>query len=75
MNITWEIGEEEDLSNNDIDEWVVLPSLCKRRCSKANPDIHMNACENAIKCRSCGRNQSLPAFITKQYPKCCSVYH
>ena len=66
-------GEEEVLepSNgttaDDVEEWVIIPLNCKRGCSKVNTDIHVNGCTHAIKCKSCGKNLSLPSFLTKNY--------
>ena len=66
-------GEEEVLETrngatvDDVGEWVIVPLNCKRGCSKVNTDIHVNGCTHAIKCKSCGKNLSLPSFLTKNY--------
>lgn len=66
-------GEEEVLETSngttadDVEEWVIIPLNCKRGCSKVNTDIHVNGCTHAIKCKSCGKNLSLPSFLTKNY--------
>lgn len=66
-------GEEEVLESrngtteDDVEEWVIIPLNCKRGCSKVNTDLHVNGCTHAIKCKSCGKNLSLPSFLTKNY--------
>lgn len=49
------------------EDWVIVPLNCKRGCSKVNTDLHVNGCTHAIKCKSCGKNLSLPSFLTKNY--------
>lgn len=75
-NIKFEIGPEENLDNHD-DTWVIIPPSfgCKSKCSSTNPEIHLDTCEFATKCNSCGRNLSLPEYITKYYPNCCTPKH
>ena len=41
-------GEEEVLESrngtteDDVEEWVIIPLNCKRGCSKVNTDLHVN---------------------------------